>query len=146
MGFCLLNNVAIAACHAQHLGARRVAIVDWDVHHGNGSETIFWEDLSVLFVSLHQDDLYLVAAARRATAARVRGGTTLNVPLPPGTGDDGYAYAFERLVEPAVRSFGPDLLLVSAGQDPAASDPLGRMCVTTDGFRALTDRGAGAGR
>ena len=141
MGFCLLNNVAIAARHAQHLGARRVAIVDWDVHHGNGSETIFWEDPSVLFVSMHQDDLYPVgrgAAGDRGAGAGE--GTTLNVPLPPGTGDDGYAYAFERLVEPAVRSFGPDLLLVSAGQDPAASDPLGRMCVTTDGFRALTDR------
>ncbi|MFN8112299.1 MAG: class II histone deacetylase [Solirubrobacterales bacterium] len=141
MGFCLFNNVAIAARHAQRRGFERVAIADWDVHHGNGSETIFWSDPSVLFVSLHQDDLY--PPGRGAPSDRGAGageGTTVNVPLPPGTGDEGYAYAFERIVEPALRAFGPDLILLSAGQDPAASDPLGRMCVTTEGFRELTGR------
>ncbi|MEZ5155177.1 MAG: class II histone deacetylase [Solirubrobacterales bacterium] len=141
MGFCLFNNAAIAARHAQGRGCERVAIVDWDVHHGNGTETIFWSDPTVLFVSLHQDDLY--PPGRGAAIDRGEGagaGSTVNVPLPAGTGDAGYAYAFERVVEPALRAFAPDLILLSAGQDPAASDPLGRMSVTTEGFRGLTGR------
>ena len=117
----------------------RVAIVDWDVHHGNGTEAIFYDDPSVLFVSIHQDDLYPIGAGALEHAGEGEGeGVTVNIPLPAGSGDDGYLLAFERLVEPALAAFRPDLLFVSAGQDPAASDPLGRMSVTTEGFRELT--------
>jgi acetoin utilization deacetylase AcuC-like enzyme len=130
MGFCLFNAVAVAA---RHVGGR-VAIVDWDVHHGNGTQEIFYADPSVLFASLHQDDLY----PKGMGTLEQRGvGTTVNVPLPAGTGDDGYLYAFEQVVAPAVRRFGPDFILVSAGQDAAASDTHGRMSVTTEGFRAM---------
>ncbi len=142
IGFCLFNNVAIAARHAQlRDDIERVAILDWDVHHGNGTEAIFYEDPSVLFISLHQDDLYPVGAGgvdRQGAGEGV--GATINIPLPAGTGDQGYGFAFERIVEPAVRGFDPDLLILSAGQDPAAADPLGRMSVTTEGFRLLTRR------
>ena len=137
MGFCLFNNVAVAARWAQReRGIGRVAIVDWDVHHGNGTEEIFFDDPSVLTISLHQDGLYPAH-----TGGDDSGGTAnVNVPLPAGTGDHGYAHAFDRVVEPALRDFGPELLLIGAGQDPSATDPLGRMSITVPGFRALADR------
>ncbi len=137
MGFCLLNATAVAARWAQLArGARRVAILDWDVHHGNGTEAIFRDDSTVLTISLHQDRLYPYDTGD----VDAPGEAIVNVPLPVGTGDAGYALAFERVVEPAIRSFAPDLLLIGAGQDAAASDPLGRMSVTTSGFREWTDR------
>ena len=139
MGFCLVNNIAIGARWAQReRGLERVAIVDWDVHHGNGTEEIFLDDPSVLTVSLHQNGLY--PAHTGGLETRGADGTNVNIPLPAGTGDHGYAHAFDRVVAPVVRRFGPDLLLVAAGQDPSATDPLGRMSVTAPGFRALADR------
>ena len=142
MGFCLFNNMGIAARWAQREhGLERIAIVDWDVHHGNGTEEVFYEDGSVLTISLHQDRLYPPdTGGLEARGDGDGAGRNVNVPLPAFTGDEGYAHAFERVVEPVIRAFRPDLLLLGAGQDAAASDPLGRMALTTPGYRALTDR------
>jgi acetoin utilization deacetylase AcuC-like enzyme len=141
MGFCLFDNVAIAARWAQvELGVERVAIVDWDVHHGNGTQAIFQSDESVLFVSLHQWPLYPGTGGPDEQAE-----TTVNVPLPAGCGDAEYARAFEEIVEPEVRRFQPDLILVSAGFDAHELDPLAGMRLTEDGFRDLARRSAALG-
>ncbi|HZR96403.1 MAG TPA: histone deacetylase [Gaiellaceae bacterium] len=139
MGFCVFNNVAIAARAAQReLGLGRVAILDWDVHHGNGTDAIFRDDDSVLFVSLHQWPFYPGTGGPEDQAE-----TTLNIPMSAGSGDEQYLHAFEHTVEPAIARFEPELLLVSAGFDAHEDDPLAEMQVTEAGFRELAKRSAG---
>ena len=136
MGFCLLNNVALAARYAQaELGLARIAIVDFDVHHGNGTEAIFLGDDSVLFCSLHQWPFYPGTGGPGTGDA-----TTLNVPLPAGAEDSELLAAFDQLVEPAVREFDPELLLVSAGFDAHLEDPLGGLALSEGCFRELGAR------
>ena len=141
MGFCLIDNIAVAARYAQaELGLERVAIVDWDVHHGNGTQDIFWDDASVLVTSIHQWPFYPGSGGPGEGDE-----TTLNVPLRAGCGDEDYLRAFETTVAPAVRAFEPDLVLVSAGFDAHVDDPLAGMRVTADGFRELARRSAELG-
>ncbi|GAA1933218.1 class II histone deacetylase [Streptomyces sodiiphilus] len=139
MALCLYNNVAVAARAAQRHGARRVMVLDWDVHHGNGIQKAFYEDPNVLYVSVHQEGLFPPASGLvTETGSGDGAGTTLNVPLPAGSGHDAYLAAMARLVQPAARAFGPELILVAAGVDAGGHDPMGRMMCTSRTFHAMT--------
>jgi acetoin utilization deacetylase AcuC-like enzyme len=136
MGFCIFANVAIAARHAQReLGIERVAVVDFDVHHGNGTEALFREDPSVLTVSLHQWPFWPGTGGPGSNAEGI-----VNVPLAAGSGDREYLRAFDEIVEPAVVSFEPELVIVAAGFDAHVYDPLAEMTVTVDGFHEMSAR------
>lgn len=137
MGFCLFNNAAIAARHAQKAhGAERVAIVDWDVHHGNGTQDIFWDDPSVLYCSTHQMPLYPGTGAKDETGA----GNIVNAPLAPGAGSDAFKEAFTSRVLTAVDEFRPDLIIISAGFDAHHRDPLAELELEEADFGWATDQ------
>ncbi|HXF81480.1 MAG TPA: histone deacetylase [bacterium] len=138
MGFCLFNNVALAATHArERYRLARILILDWDVHHGNGTQEIFYRDDRVLFVSLHQEAWYPGTGEMTETGEGAGSGFTVNIPLPAGAGDAAYAHVFEEVVLPLLASFRPELVLISAGYDAHRDDPLGGMRLTSGGFRHL---------
>ncbi len=134
MGFCLLNNVAIAAAHARARGLARVAIVDWDVHHGNGTQEMFFRDPSVLYASTHQYPFYPGTGAVNEIGEGDGRGATVNVPLSAGGGDAVYRGAFERVLLPVLDEFAPELVLISAGFDPSERDPLAQMEASAPAF------------
>ncbi len=137
MGFCLFNNAAVAAYAALRKGLSRVAIVDWDVHHGNGTQDIFWEDGRVLYLSLHQFPFYPGTGAAEEVGTADGKGATVNVPLSAGAGDAAYSAAFHEIVEPVLADFAPELILVSAGFDAHERDPLAAMRVTAQGYATM---------
>lgn len=139
-GFCMFSNAALGALHGrQALGLDRVAVVDWDVHHGNGTQWAFYDDPSVLAISLHQDRYYPTDSGMVEENGEGDGvGANLNVPLPAGSGVGAYVSAFERVVVPALDRFKPDLLIVASGLDASALDPLARQQMHSDGYRNLT--------
>ena len=139
MGFCLFNNIAVAARHAlDGRGLKRVMILDWDVHHGNGTSEIFWESDQVLFVSIHQSPLYPGTGSVSEVGAGAGRGFTVNLPVPPESGDEVYLSLIEHVAVPLALEFGPQLLLVSAGYDAHRDDPLANCNVTSGGFAAMT--------
>jgi acetoin utilization deacetylase AcuC-like enzyme len=138
MGFCFYNSAAAAAAHALTLGMERVAIMDYDVHHGNGTQWMFYEDPRVLYISTHQYPFYPGTGAADDVGRGAGAGFTVNVPLEAGSTDGDYADVFESVVTPVIDQFRPELLLISAGFDAHEQDPLARMRLSTPGYAALT--------
>ena len=141
MGFCFFNNAAVAAQHVLDAGdATRVAIFDWDVHHGNGTQDIFYDRGDVLYASVHEDGLYPATGAVSETGTGAGDGTTVNLALAAGAGDADYQYAIDEAIAPALRRFDPDLLIVSAGFDAHRHDPISRMRVSSEGYGLMADQ------
>jgi acetoin utilization deacetylase AcuC-like enzyme len=140
MGFCLLNHVAVAAAHARARGLERVLILDWDVHRGNGSADLFADNAGVFVVDLHQAGHWPGGGELEERGTGAGFGRTLNLPIPVASGDAAFAAVFDRVVEPAVADFSPELILVSAGFDAHAADPLGDLQCTASGFAQLLHR------
>jgi acetoin utilization deacetylase AcuC-like enzyme len=139
MGFCLFNSVAVAAQHAvSALGLSRVLILDWDVHHGNGTNDIFAESRDVLFCSIHQSPLYPGTGSTRDVGSGRGHGYTVNLPVPPGSGDDEFVSLVRDVILPLGREFQPELILISAGYDAHRDDPLADCRVTEDGYAAMS--------
>uniref|UniRef100_A0A182T3L1 Histone deacetylase domain-containing protein n=1 Tax=Anopheles maculatus TaxID=74869 RepID=A0A182T3L1_9DIPT len=140
MGFCFLANIPIAIERAQaKLGLGKVAVIDWDVHHGNGTQHIYWQRDDVLTISLHQDGCFPAGyAGEQDRGAGAGYGYNLNIPLLAGAGDDGYQYAMRQIVIPALDRFRPELIIIACGYDANALDPLARMQLHSDSFRAMT--------
>jgi acetoin utilization deacetylase AcuC-like enzyme len=141
-GFCLYANAALAVRHAQQVhGWQRAAVIDWDVHHGNGTEDAFWSDGDVLAISLHQDNNYPQGRGAIVDSGEGDGaGRNINVPLPPGSGIGAYVAAFEQIIEPFVRRHRPDWIVVASGMDSGGHDPLGRMMLSSNHYAQLTHR------
>jgi acetoin utilization deacetylase AcuC-like enzyme len=138
MGFCLFNTMAIGAEYLKRVyGAKKILIMDWDVHHGNGTQAAFYDDPTVLFISTHQFPFYPGSGAVNETGVGAGEGFTLNIPLPAGCTDAEYLQVFQDIVVPAAEKFQPEWILVSAGFDPHRRDPLGGMNVTEAGFGAM---------
>jgi acetoin utilization deacetylase AcuC-like enzyme len=139
MGFCLFNNIAVAARHAQKKGIDRLAIVDFDVHHGNGTQHSFYHDPGLLFISLHHWGIYPGTGSSEERGGKGAVGTTVNYPLPSYSGDDRYLSTFRDSLIPTLEDFKPELLLISAGFDAHIDDPLGGMSLTDEGFGGMTE-------
>ncbi len=139
-GFCYLNNMAVLVQHLKKRGMKRVVIIDWDAHHGNGTQEIFYTDNAVLFFSVHQYPFYPGSGRIEESGTGTGRGYTINMPVPAGTSDESYEYLFSEIIVPVIREFSPDCITISAGQDPHFTDPLTSLALTTQGYARLIKR------